>query len=56
MHRSIYRTPAHAGFHTSLWPKRSGGRGRITTKPTISSDWFQRYPHAPRSGAASRRL
>src|SRR5260221_13152282 len=45
MHRSIYRTPARASFHTSFWPKRSGGRGRFHTKPTISSDWLPRDIH-----------
>src|SRR5258706_13430102 len=27
--------PVHASFHTSLWPKRSGGRGRVTSLEKI---------------------
>src|SRR5229473_6600596 len=32
MPRGISRMPSRGSFHTSLWPKRSGGRGRITSK------------------------
>jgi hypothetical protein len=45
-----------ASFHTSLWPKRSDGRGRITAKPKTFCDSFHADRRKPQSGVVSRPL